>query len=505
MADLRTPDFQPFMNVGSVGLLLFFTVLGVFVLALPGRLDAILARAAGLGRHVEALIILGFISTMTFAGMGNVPIYFTERGVVAFSLVGAIVPTVLSLYFLYKAGWTRGVLALAAIGATSWVAFYVSRTEEGLGIVAEFPFFFLPSLTAAFLATLIAPGSIRAVPIAYAAGSLGGLIGADLVRFDWVLREAAAFGGSFGGADAMDLVSLAGLWAAAFAGVPLLPYYARLRQSRPAWERVGILAQEGRYQAALMQAQEILNDRLARWAQARGMKGAPPDVIRRQSFAEPVFQRLEEALWLGPSVDEATANPVLRDLEGLDRRLRDVIAAPAAPLGKRVGAAAIDLVVILVAVGAALAYVVPIDLVAVEDETAQALEDRSVLIKTIFVVWIAVATHVLYPLVTEWLSGGRTLGKALVGIRVRRTDGSRPSGWDYVVRNLGRLLDLPTFYLVPFAARKDTGRQRLGDYFAGTVVYDPKDAQTRNPVMNSPSASPASENPSVMATMRAPR
>jgi uncharacterized RDD family membrane protein YckC len=68
---------------------------------------------------------------------------------------------------------------------------------------------------------------------------------------------------------------------------------------------------------------------------------------------------------------------------------------------------------------------------------------------------------------------GQTVGKLLLGLRVVRTDGSRPSVAAIALRTLLRVVDwLPLLYLVGFIAIQATGprRQRLGDLAAKTSV-----------------------------------
>ena len=68
---------------------------------------------------------------------------------------------------------------------------------------------------------------------------------------------------------------------------------------------------------------------------------------------------------------------------------------------------------------------------------------------------------------------GQTVGKRLLGLRVTRADGSRPSVAAIAMRTLLRLVDwLPALYLVGFIAMLATGvrRQRLGDLAARTRV-----------------------------------
>jgi uncharacterized RDD family membrane protein YckC len=68
---------------------------------------------------------------------------------------------------------------------------------------------------------------------------------------------------------------------------------------------------------------------------------------------------------------------------------------------------------------------------------------------------------------------GQTLGKLLLGLRVVRPDGSRPSVAAIALRTLLRIVDwLPFLYLVGFITMMVTGprRQRLGDLAAKTGV-----------------------------------
>ena len=84
----------------------------------------------------------------------------------------------------------------------------------------------------------------------------------------------------------------------------------------------------------------------------------------------------------------------------------------------------------------------------------------------------------LYYAVFE-LIWGATIGKLIVGVRVRAEDGARPAPWQVVVRNLLRPVDvLPLLYLVGYLVVMATGpehRQRIGDRLARTVVV-PREA-----------------------------
>lgn len=84
-----------------------------------------------------------------------------------------------------------------------------------------------------------------------------------------------------------------------------------------------------------------------------------------------------------------------------------------------------------------------------------------------FAVVGAASLPCLYFLLLEWLAAG-TVGKLLLGARVRTTGGGRASLWRVLVRNLLRPVDLLLVgeVLILLTPR----RQRLGDLLAGTVV-----------------------------------
>jgi len=91
---------------------------------------------------------------------------------------------------------------------------------------------------------------------------------------------------------------------------------------------------------------------------------------------------------------------------------------------------------------------------------------------------LAVSATALIAFAYYWLSEayfGATLGKGIIGIRVRRKDGGPCDLRASLFRNLLRLFDGIAVYLVGFFVAILTGsRQRIGDHLAGTVVVESK-------------------------------
>ncbi|MFQ5846983.1 MAG: DUF1614 domain-containing protein [Candidatus Methylomirabilales bacterium] len=127
------------------------------------------------------------------------------RTVIAVNLGGAVIPTVLSLYLVGKNGlYGRSLLAVAIVAAVvHWMAYPV----KGVGIAVPT---FIPPVVAAGVALALTRSSAPA--LAYVAGSLGTLIGADLLNLG-KLQGLGAPIASIGGAGTFDGIFLTGILA----------------------------------------------------------------------------------------------------------------------------------------------------------------------------------------------------------------------------------------------------------------------------------------------------
>jgi uncharacterized membrane protein len=131
--------------------------------------------------------------------------------VVAVNVGGAVIPTLMSLYLLVKYRlWGPGLLATAGV---SIVCYMLAHPVRGLGIAEPV---FVPSLAAAVTALLLSRR--HAAPLAYIGGSLGTLIGADLLNLDKVQGLGAPVA-SIGGAGTFDGIFLIGILAVLIASL----------------------------------------------------------------------------------------------------------------------------------------------------------------------------------------------------------------------------------------------------------------------------------------------
>jgi uncharacterized membrane protein len=126
-----------------------------------------------------------------------------RQTVLAVNVGGAVVPTLLSLYLLTQAlSPLRVVVATAAV---TLLTYRLARPVAGVGIVVPM---LLPPLSAALAALLLVPQ--QAPLAAYVAGTMGTLIGGDLLHVRKVRRLAAPVA-SIGGAGTFDGVFLTGI------------------------------------------------------------------------------------------------------------------------------------------------------------------------------------------------------------------------------------------------------------------------------------------------------
>ncbi len=148
-----------------------------------------------------------------FFGIQYVIPQVVERGttVIAVNVGGAVIPVLLSMYLIARHGIKRR--GLLAIGVVILVTYLVARPVPGVGIALP-PL--LPSLITAAAAILLdRQGAPRT---AFIAGTLGTLIGADLLNLG-NLQDLGAPVASIGGAGTFDGIFLTGVIAVLLAGV----------------------------------------------------------------------------------------------------------------------------------------------------------------------------------------------------------------------------------------------------------------------------------------------
>jgi len=131
-----------------------------------------------------------------------------QERVLAVNVGGAIVPLALSLYILPKAPLLP---LLVSTGIMTLVAFALARPVEGVGITMPA---FIPPVLVAVLAWLLVPEGAGRTAVAYIAGVVGTLLGADVLNLPRIHKKLGAHVVSIGGAGVFDGIFLVGVLAA---------------------------------------------------------------------------------------------------------------------------------------------------------------------------------------------------------------------------------------------------------------------------------------------------
>jgi uncharacterized membrane protein len=141
--------------------------------------------------------------------------------VIAVNVGGAVIPTIMSLYLVIRYQlWLKAALAVVAI---AFVIHSMATPVPGIGIAVPV---LAPVVTTAILAFILSRE--YAPPLAYIGGSMGTLIGADLLNLDKINGLGAPVA-SIGGAGTFDGIFLTGILAVLLAGL------AAPSRPRPAW------------------------------------------------------------------------------------------------------------------------------------------------------------------------------------------------------------------------------------------------------------------------------
>ena len=131
------------------------------------------------------------------------PVQQEGMTIIAINVGGALVPVLLSLYlFLRSNARGRMLLGVAIVAA---IVHSLAQIVPGVGIAVPM---FVPPLVAALVSVVLA--FRRAPPVAYVSGSMGALIGGDLLNLPRI-GDLAAPVVSIGGAGTFDGVFLTGL------------------------------------------------------------------------------------------------------------------------------------------------------------------------------------------------------------------------------------------------------------------------------------------------------
>ncbi|MGY3620311.1 putative membrane protein [Bradyrhizobium sp. USDA 10063] len=147
-----------------------------------------------------------------FFGMRYVvPLVTAPSTILAVNVGGAVIPTFMSIYLVARYElWVRAAIATAII---AFIVHSMATPVPGIGIAVPV---FVPVVSVAIIALLLS--RVYAAPLAYIAGSVGTLVGADLLNLDKIGSLGAPIA-SIGGAGTFDGVFLTGILAVLLASI----------------------------------------------------------------------------------------------------------------------------------------------------------------------------------------------------------------------------------------------------------------------------------------------
>jgi uncharacterized membrane protein len=164
-------------------------------------------RKMGIPRH----LVIPALAAILIGGLFNVPVWRGESTTVAVNVGGAIIPLLISFYLLRKAPLLRTALAVAVVATVSGLLAEVDAN----GISLHFGFLILPA-TAVSVALILAGRD--APQVAFIAGTIGAIIGVDLVHLGELIHIGTTYL-SIGGRGVLDGVFTTGIIAAVLAGL----------------------------------------------------------------------------------------------------------------------------------------------------------------------------------------------------------------------------------------------------------------------------------------------
>jgi uncharacterized membrane protein len=215
---MYTPLTLPFL--GLLGLMLVF----LFVMLEIGVIESAFHKLGMSHRAISSLLMFTILGSYINIPIGSIvsgtlihdriiaangidyvvpQVQEAGRTIIAINVGGALIPLLLSAYLLWRVG---GIIpAAAATLVVSAVVHHFSRLVPGVGIAVPT---LIPGVIAAILAVIL--DRTRSASIAYVAGTLGCLIGADILNLS-VLSSLHAPIASIGGAGTFDGVFVSGI------------------------------------------------------------------------------------------------------------------------------------------------------------------------------------------------------------------------------------------------------------------------------------------------------
>ena len=187
----------------------------------------------------EAVVIVfisflfGFEIFIFGVNISNIYLFSYNNWNLFINIGGAVIPIILGLYLIFKKNIKLKKI-LISISIVTFIAFFVTQPIANRGIVAYFPYAFLPAIFASISSMFLSWKDFKkAAPLAYISGTFGVLIGADFLHL-WelldmnIINEGNAV---IGGADVFDMVFFTGIIAVILDG--FIMFRQRKKEEKP--------------------------------------------------------------------------------------------------------------------------------------------------------------------------------------------------------------------------------------------------------------------------------
>jgi len=183
-------------------LLIFALIFYVFYILISSAFEEVGFKSWEASLIVFSCIIFGWV---------NLPLVKYNGWILAINVGGALIPMFISIYLMLS----RKVAGRSVVGMII-VAYFAYKitivTPEG--VVSSFPNWLIPPIVASLYSIIVSlKNKKKAASIAYSSGTMGVLIGADLLHLKELLqiKTSTATVASIGGAAILDMVFLTGV------------------------------------------------------------------------------------------------------------------------------------------------------------------------------------------------------------------------------------------------------------------------------------------------------
>ncbi|HHF56346.1 MAG TPA: DUF1614 domain-containing protein [Thermoplasmatales archaeon] len=183
-------------------LLIFALIFYVFYILISSAFEEVGFKSWEASLIVFSCIIFGWV---------NLPLVKYNGWILAINVGGALIPMLISIYLMLS----RKVAGRSVVGMiiVAYFAYKItSVTPEG--VVSSFPNWLIPPIVASLYSIIASlKNKKKAASIAYSSGTMGVLIGADLLHLKELLqiKTSPATIASIGGAAILDMVFLTGV------------------------------------------------------------------------------------------------------------------------------------------------------------------------------------------------------------------------------------------------------------------------------------------------------